>query len=272
MAAKKVDPIKAKEAKQKKIAIGGVAVLLALLGIQGPKTLKMLKGPQPVPVTSAAPAPVAAAPAATEAAAGTAAAEAPAAVTPELASVADSDPGPVVEDGQLATFERFASKDPFAQQAQAVTAPATPSDASGGADDPSPADGEGAAAAESGRSEGAADSEGTTGASGGGFTKEKTAPARAEPAGATSIAVNGVSEDVKLEQAFPASEPTFVLVSLAVDGRSVEVGIAGGAYADGGETLKLTLGKRVTLQNTADGSRYELELLAIEGFAPPKRK
>lgn len=271
MAAKKVDPIKAKAAKQKKIAIGGVVVLLALLGIQGPKTLKMLKGPQPVAVTSAAPAPVAAAPAATEAAAGTAAAEAPAAVTPELASVADSDPGPVVEDGQLATFERFASKDPFAQQAQAVTAPATPSDASGGADNPSPADGEGAAAAGSGRSEGAADNEGIAGA-GGGFTKEKTAPARAEPAGATLIAVNGVSEDVKLKQAFPASEPTFVLVSLAVDGRSVEVGIAGGAYADGGETLKLTLGKRVTLQNTADGSRYELELLAIEGFAPPKRK
>ena len=76
-----------------------------------------------------------------------------------------------------------------------------------------------------------------------------------------------MAEDVKLEQAFPASEPTFVLVSLAKDGKSVEIGIAGGAYADGGETLKLKFGKRITLQNTADGSSYELELLAIEGFA-----
>jgi len=38
------------------------------------------------------------------------------------------------------------------------------------------------------------------------------------------------------------------------------------------ETLKLALGKKVTLQNTADGSRYELELLSIQGFPLPKRK
>ena len=27
----------------------------------------------------------------------------------------------------------------------------------------------------------------------------------------------------------------------------------------------------ITLQNTADGSRYELELLAVEGFPLPKK-
>ncbi len=46
--AKRVDPLKAKEAKQKKIAAVGGVLLLALLGFQGPKTLKMLQGPQPV--------------------------------------------------------------------------------------------------------------------------------------------------------------------------------------------------------------------------------
>ena len=45
--AKRIDPAKAKAAKQKKIAIGLVVLLVAVLVIQGPKMLKMLKGPQP---------------------------------------------------------------------------------------------------------------------------------------------------------------------------------------------------------------------------------
>jgi hypothetical protein len=36
--------------------------------------------------------------------------------------------------------------------------------------------------------------------------------------------------------------------------------------------VKLTLGKPVTLQNTADGSRYKLELLTVEGAAAPAAK
>ena len=59
---------------------------------------------------------------------------------------------------------------------------------------------------------------------------------------------------------------------MATNGKSVEIGIAGGEYAGGGETITLGLGKKITLQNTADGSRYELELLAIQGQPVPKRK
>jgi hypothetical protein len=59
---------------------------------------------------------------------------------------------------------------------------------------------------------------------------------------------------------------------VAEDGKSVEVGIAGGQYASGGKTLKLVLGKTITLQNTADGSRYELALLSIQGFPLPAQK
>ena len=88
----------------------------------------------------------------------------------------------------------------------------------------------------------------------------------------TSVAVNGNAEIVKLDVPFPASTPTFVLVSVAADGKSVEIGIDGGEYANGGETLKLLLGKKLTLQNTADGSRFELELLSIQGFPLPKQK
>jgi hypothetical protein len=36
--------------------------------------------------------------------------------------------------------------------------------------------------------------------------------------------------------------------------------------------MTLGLGKKITLQNTADGSRYELELEAVQGFPVPKKK
>jgi hypothetical protein len=261
--AKRVDPLKAKEAKQKKIAIGGAVLLLALLGFQGPKTLKMLQGPQPVTApTATAPAtttPGVTPPPGTTTPGGTATGEAPVAAAPELSAVADSDLSPEAVQGQLATFERFASKDPFAQQAEPVaTAPARVSDAKDGTEkepidtknDAKPADGDGD----------------------GGFTTGDSTPDAPEIAAATSISVNGVAEDVATEGSFPKDEPTFVLVKVAKNGKSVEIGIAGGEYASGGETITLALGKKLTLQNTADGSRYELKLLTIQGFPVPKSK
>jgi hypothetical protein len=261
--AKRIDPLKAKEAKQKKIAIGGAVLLLALLGFQGPKTLKMLQGPQPATTptsTSAAPATtpgVTPAPGATT--------EVPAAAAPELSAVADSDLSPEAVQGQLATFERFASKDPFAQQAEPVATPPPPvSDPKGGTET-TPA----AATKNDAKPADAADGDGGTD---GGFTTGGSTPDAPEIAAATSISVNGVAEDVATEGSFPKDEPTFVLVKIAKNGKSVEIGIAGGEYASGGETITLALGKKLTLQNTADGSRYELELLTIQGFPVPKKK
>jgi len=255
-ARKRIDPLKAKEAKQKKIAIGGMAILCLLLVIQGPKTLKLLKGPEPTPAAAPAPAtPAAPAPGAAVPAPGSAV---PATDAVDLALVADSDASPVAGEGQLVTFEHFSSKDPFVPQAvveppaPAAPAPETQPEAPG--DGSKPADG--------------------------GFTPApapedgSAAPAPAAPALAslTSISINGAAEDVELEGSFPAEQPTFVLVSLAKDGKSVEIGIAGGTYADGGETIELKLGKPLTLQNTADGTRYELELRVVAGFPVPKRK
>ncbi len=267
--AKRVDPLAAKAAKQKKIAIGGFVLLILVMAVQGPKTLKMIKGPgapqaapaiaTPTPVPGTTPAP--------GVPTGGTAAAAPGDVV-ELTSVADSDPAPAAEQGQLATFERFASKDPFAQQAIAPAATATPpaAPATGLPVTPDPA------APSTGASSGGGSTE--TPPSDTGFTTGGTTPS--EPsvptATATSIAVNGAAEDVEPEANFPAAEPTFVLVSIAKDGKSVQVGIAGGSYADGGATLKLAFGKKVTLQNTADGSRYELELRSIKGFPIPKKK
>ena len=266
MAAKRVDPVKAKAAKQKKIAIGGMVLLVALLAVQGPKTLKMLKGPQPAAAPTSTtpggpapggpavggPAPVPGTGAGTTG--GTAAGEAPAAAA-ELVSVPDSDQAPVVDAGQLATFERFSSKDPFAQQAQPVAAPKPA---------PKPSKTDPAKSSDPSSGDDTADGGFTTGGS--------TSSGAATRATATSIAVNGTAENVTVKVPFPAAEPTFVLVSVAADGKSVQIGVDGGQYADGGETLKLLLGKTITLQNTADGSRYELQLLSIQGFPLPKQK
>lgn len=265
MAAKRVDPLKAKQAKQKKIAIGGVVLLVALMGVQGPKTLKMLKGPQPVTTPTAAPAPATGAPASAPAAAtpgAVAAGETPTAPAAELASVPDSDQPPVVDEGQLATFERFASKDPFAQQAQpAKPAPAPVAEPAKDGEEPQAGE----------QPAGGQDAEGGEAPVDGGFTTGGSAPPAVELAAATSIAVNGAAEDVKVDAEFPTAEPTFLLVAVGKDGKSVEIGIAGGSYANGEETLKLAVGKKITLQNTADGSRYDLELLSVAGFPLPKK-
>jgi hypothetical protein len=264
--AKRVDPLKAKEAKQKKIAIGGAVLLLALLGFQGPKTLKMLSGPPPVTTpTSTSAAPASTTPGVTPATGAPPAGETPVAAAPELSAVADSDLSPEAVQGQLATFERFASKDPFAQQAEPVaSAPARVSDPRDGTEkDPVDTKNDAKPAESAADADGAAD---------GGFTTGGSTPAAPAIAAATSISVNGVAEDVAVEGSFPKDEPTFVLVKLAKNGKSVEIGIAGGEYAGGDDTITLTFGKKLTLQNTADGSRYELELRAVQGFAVPKKK
>ena len=100
-----------------------------------------------------------------------------------------------------------------------------------------------------------------------------TLPAPAPPATSTetTISINGVTESVAPLGEFPAADPVFVLDSLASDGKSALISVAGGSYTNGKQTIKLQVGKRLTLQNTSDGSRYDLELLTVAGFVPPKK-
>jgi hypothetical protein len=253
--AKKVTPAQAKAAKQKKIAIGLGILLVGVAAIQGPKMLKMMKGPA---------APVAAAPAATTPApTGTPAAPtavAPAGSPPDAgqpAVLASSDTA-----GQLLSFELFESKDPFTQQVDASVQ--TPSATAAKPQQTVPATG--TTPASSGSAVPGA-------ASGTGATTPATpfAPV-AEPAAATTISVNDVSGPAEVGKEFPTDDPIFMLVSTASDGKSVQIGIAGGSYANGEQTITLKLGKPLTLQNTADGTRYELVLETVAGFAPPKAK
>jgi hypothetical protein len=206
MSKKSVDLAAKKQAKQKKIAIGGFVILIAVVAFQGPKTLKSLKGGQAVP-----PPPVAVAPAP-----GTTT-PTPAVPTPAGASAApgfsavlvDSDGQPEAGAGHLVSFERFASKDPFAQQVDGLpgVVPATesepgavPSVEAGAPSEPAkPASPPGSPSQPA---------------------PEPVAPPKPAPvANPTSavIAVNGVKETVKAGAGFPEADDVLDLLWISVN-------------------------------------------------------
>jgi hypothetical protein len=94
-------------------------------------------------------------------------------------------------------------------------------------------------------------------------TPATTATTTTTPATApTSVAVstNGACEDVAVNGTFPGSEDIFRVVSIAMDGKSAKIGVVGGSYDNGQAAATLKLGIRLTLVNTADGTRYVLIL------------
>jgi hypothetical protein len=256
------DAAKDKAAKQKKIVIG-LAVFLVLAMAYAVHTMSSLKGggaasskPQAVAAGSTTtPAPVTTTPvdSATPVApslAGTTAPTDPAATagsTPSTGSSSDSSQLvsvliPKADSGQLDSFSRFETKDPFAAGG--------PSSSSGGSS-----------------------GTGGTGGTSGTPTTPKVPPAPpAPPPTAAVIAVNGTSEAVTSGSNFPLSNPVagtnglFELVSLGKT--TATVSVVGGSYSSGSQTLTLRVNKPVTLVNTADGTRYTL-LLYPQGTAAP---
>jgi len=75
-----------------------------------------------------------------------------------------------------------------------------------------------------------------------------------------SISTNGTCEVVSANGTFPADEDIFKVVSIAKTGKSVKISVVGGAYDSGAASVTLELGKKLTLVNTADGTRYVLLL------------
>ena len=240
-----------KARKQKKIAIVGGVVLLALLVFLGPRTLKSLHGGSSAstPYVAVQPTAATASSATTPTSATPVAAAAAVAVT---ASLVDSDRPPAHTKSQLVSFDTFDSKDPFVQQvtdapdvpAVATTAPATAP--SGAATTAAPATTGGATAS-------ASSSSGTTASTSGSQPSRSTAAV---------VEVNGERQSIGVAQTFPTANPTFRLVSI---GNGVaKIGLAGGTYASGAPTVSLRLGRTLTLVNTADGVRYELRLVSAQ--------
>lgn len=238
MAKKQLDPLKAKQQKQKKIlAVLGV-VFLGVAAFMGPKLWKQLH-PPPLP------------PRVIPANGGNPVAGAPTLAAPTLsgaqepgATATDSSGALVVvtttvQDGQLASFSRFASKDPFSQQLTD-----TP-----GASSSSPS------------SSGGTSSGGGTASPGGLTSVANNAPAP----GSAVISVNGTLYTVATKTNFPqpsATDPSVVPLFhlVSVTPHTATISIAGGSYATGAATVTLKENKPVTLMNTADGTRYTLVL------------
>ncbi|HLX20393.1 MAG TPA: hypothetical protein VKR23_09585 [Gaiellaceae bacterium] len=232
-----LDRIKAKQQKQKRLAIVLCAFLGLILVYEVPHTMKLMKSsPSAVQVNTTASAPAAPNPTVTTpslpaaAAADEATATTPTATTSIVASVqATADPG------QLTEFQEFASKDPFDQSVQKDSA----------------------SAPGSGSSSPKTSTSSTPSA-------PKTPPS--PPPTSAVLSVNGQLSSVLAGADFPTATPLFHLVSLTA--KTARVTIAGGSYADGAPSLTLTVGKPVTLQNTADGTQYTL-LLEPQGTQVP---
>jgi hypothetical protein len=76
------------------------------------------------------------------------------------------------------------------------------------------------------------------------------------------ISVNGsVPQAVGVEGTFPTVDPMFEVVELLPAG--AKIAIVEGGYQSGDETITLTVGIPLTLQNTTDGTRYELLLVSV---------
>jgi hypothetical protein len=139
-------------------------------------------------------------------------------------------------EGQLRAFTLFKAKDPFVQQlpvepVQTSSAPSAPASSGGKSS--------GGSSATEGSSSGAV---------------------QAQPFAFATLSVNGNDSAVEVKQAFPQKAPLFKLVSLKK--KTAKIAVAGGAFADG-QTITLTLGKPVTLMNTATGARYVVELVYV---------
>lgn len=227
MAAKKIDA-RAKAKRQKIIlAVLGV-VFLAVLAWQVPSVLKIMNKKPPTAATTPPPAAVPAPGAPATPAPGT-----PVSATPTPgAGLSDSDPAAQAAGGQLVTFDRFSSKDPFQQQALLADA----SSSTGATVEP-PA----------------------TTAPSTSSTKPPPPPAAPVPTSA-QIAVNGSSETVSKGGTFPQSDPIFVLLS--VSRTTAKIAISGGSLDSGGATVTLRKGKKLTLENTVDSARYVLLLVS----------
>jgi hypothetical protein len=259
MARAKVDT-KAKEKRQKIIlGVAGV-LLLGLLAIQGPKLMKQLKG-------SKAPA------AATTTTTSTGTVAPPAAgagstATVQLAVLQRSDAPPPASVETLDSFSTFQSKDPFKQQATETT----PTDTSTPKTPQAPAAAGGAPTAPT--AGGAAGGAAAAGADPSGpvfGTVELPGAAQAPAADGKPAAdlpqailrVNGKRTPLPLGEGFPKAKPVFRLAGFAPG--SVELAVVEGSLADGSQTLTLRRRHPVSLVNTVDGTRYNLELLSTTG-------
>jgi hypothetical protein len=241
MAKKGHDP-KAKVKRQKIMVVVGIVLLVAILGLTLPSTLKQLNpprtdtAPSPVPAaatTAAAPAPGTLAP---PTLAGSA--PAPAATAVVAGTVLTTDAPAAASTTKLVSFSLFVSKDPFRQQVSATgTSPSGSTTSTTGTTPTTPAP--------------PTPPPSTT-----------PAPPSAPPTSAV-ISVNGTSGTVAVGKTFPATAPQPYFQLVSVTRKAAKIGIAGGSLSNGQDTVTIPVGKTITLMNTADGTKFTIKVVSV---------
>jgi hypothetical protein len=91
------------------------------------------------------------------------------------------------------------------------------------------------------------------------FVSPSTGSSESQSAGAT-IEVNGESEDVAVDDPFPASDPTFKLVSITDS--AAKIGLVSGTFSNGQETITINVGETLVLA-ADDGARYAIKVVSV---------
>jgi len=238
----------AKDARMKKIAIGGAVLLVAVLAFEVPKMMHGNKSSSPAPATTTTAATTPGAPTSTAVPAPSAtpsSTAAPAALIPAAATatsaastkLTNSDVEPKLKKSQLYSFTHFAGKDPFVQQIKTSTQ-GTSAGGSSTSTTPTP----------------------PTAATQTAAVSHHTASRLLATNGSARISINGQVQIVRVGAIFPSSNPLFRLISVA--NGVARIGIAHGSYSSGAKTVSLAAGRSLTLVDTADGIRYRIRLVA----------
>lgn len=91
------------------------------------------------------------------------------------------------------------------------------------------------------------------------FVRVSPSSSTQRAAGAT-IEVNGTSEDVRVNDPFPASDPTFKLVS--VTETAAVIGLVSGSFSNGDDTITINVGETLVLA-ADDGTRYTIKIVSV---------
>jgi hypothetical protein len=82
----------------------------------------------------------------------------------------------------------------------------------------------------------------------------------AQSAARATIEVNGTSEDVRVNDPFPASDPTFRLLS--VTETAAVIGLVSGSFSNGDDTITINVGETLVLA-ADDGTRYAIKIVSV---------
>lgn len=91
------------------------------------------------------------------------------------------------------------------------------------------------------------------------FVRKSPSSSAQSAAGAT-VEVNGTSENVRVNDSFPASDPTFRLVS--VTDTAAVIGLVSGSFSNGDDTITINVGETLTLA-ADDGTRYAIKIVSV---------